>query len=331
MANLEISVLIPVRNGELFLEECLNSIVHQTFCDFEVIIVNDYSTDGTARILSNFEKKDPRFSWYENSNRGIIGALQLALSKSSGRCITRMDADDIMETDKLETMHRQLCAFGEGYVALGLVKYFSEKGVGNGFKKYENWLNNLSKNGSNFDDSYKECVIPSPCWMLHASDLTKIGGFDLNRYPEDYDLAFRMKKAGIKVIPAQKVLHFWRDYASRTSRIDENYADNSFLRLKLDYFLELDRDEKKELVLWGAGKKGKRLAQMLIGQKLEFIWVTNNEKKVGKAIYNQWIVHQKVLGELKGCQILVSIADRNFEQVEEERLKNAVHVFYHFA
>jgi hypothetical protein len=242
-----------------------------------------------------------------------------------------MDADDIMEKDKLKTMHQQLLDKGEGHVAIGLVSYFSKKGVGDGFKKYEAWINNLSITGNNFDDIYKECVIPSPCWMLHTSDLSKIGGFNGNRYPEDYDLAFRMKKFKLKVIPAVKVLHFWRDYDARASRNDENYADNSFLKLKIDYFLALDRDFSKTLVLWGAGKKGKQLAKFLIDNKHKFVWVTNNNKKVGKEIYHKQIKNQETISELKGAQVIVSIADRQFQLADEVSLNENTHLFYRFA
>ena len=89
------------------------------------------------------------------------------------------------------------------------------------------------------------------------------GAFDLDIYPEDYDLVFRFYKNNIKVVSSLKKLHLWRDYSSRTSRTDANYADNHFLDLKIKYFLELHYNHNSELVVWGAGKKGKLLAKKL--------------------------------------------------------------------
>ena len=137
-----------------------------------------------------------------------------------------------------------------------MVKYFSEKELGNGYKNYETWLNSLTSKGLNFNEIYKECVIPSPCWMVHREDLEKVNNFESKIYPEDYDLAFRFYQIGLNCIKSNKVLHMWRDYPNRTSRTNPNYADNSFLKLKINYFLKLSYNETKISCL-GQEKKEK--------------------------------------------------------------------------
>ena len=94
--------------------------------------------------------------------------------------------------------------------------------------------------------------------MVYKTDFDRCGGFTPNTYPEDYDLAFRFYKQGLKCIPSNEVLHHWRDYAVRTSRVDAHYAENSFLELKVNYFLELSHDKEKTIIIWGAGAKGKK-------------------------------------------------------------------------
>ena len=141
--------------------------------------------------------------------------------------------------------------------------------------------------GANFQDLYKECVIPSPCWMVYRTDLEKCAAFRPNRYPEDYDLCFRFYENGLKIIPNDQVLHQWRDYPNRTSRTDKNYADNRFLAIKVHYFLKLEMDKTRPLVIWGAGRKGKLIARQLIEYKIDFQWVCNNERKIGRDIYGQ--------------------------------------------
>ena len=259
----EISIIIPFKNTEQFFMECLKSVQKQEYDNFEAILINDHSTDSSLEIAESMAIKDPRFIVLSNMGDGIIPALQTGYSKTKGTYITRMDSDDIMSTHKLSDMHAQLKKNGEGYLAVGLVKYFSSKPLGDGFQKYETWLNKLSLTGSNFDEIYKECVIPSPCWMAHRSDFDRIGGFNSTLYPEDYDLAFRFYKHGLKVIPSSETLHHWRDYASRTSRTHPHYSDNGFLDIKTKYFIELDYIPAKQLILWGAGKKGKKIAKSM--------------------------------------------------------------------
>ena len=97
-----ISILMPVKNAALFLRECLDSIVNQEESNFELIAVDDHSTDSSLKILEEYQKKDPRIQVYKNKEHGIIAALRLAYKKSSGILITRMDSDDIMSLHKLK-------------------------------------------------------------------------------------------------------------------------------------------------------------------------------------------------------------------------------------
>lgn len=289
-----ISVLVPVKNGGVFLEECLHSILAQTISNWELIIVDDHSTDNTLEILNSFSKKDQRIKAFKNTGTGIIPALQLAYTKSKGDFITRMDADDVMTPNKLKVLSQSLIFYGDGYLSTGLVQYFSENKLGNGFKSYQNWLNELTALGCNFKEIYKECVIPSPCWMVSRLDFDKCGGFESNIYPEDYDLCFRFYKNQLKVIPCDTILHKWRDYQTRTSRVHKHYTDNSFFDLKCLYFIELDYQSQKELVLWGTGKKGKKIAKILIAKQIPFTWVSDNNKKIGHDIYGVIIKCQPV-------------------------------------
>jgi len=219
-----------------------------------------------------------------------------------------MDSDDIMTPTKLADLKSALAEVGEGYLSVGLVDYFSAATLGNGYLRYQDWLNQLTASSTNFQEIYKECVIPSPCWMIHRKDLDKCGAFVPDVYPEDYDLCFRFYKAGLKIVGVNKVLHQWRDYPTRTSRTDEHYADNSFLALKVHYFVELEYDKTKELCVWGAGKKGKSIVQKLIKQNIPFHWVCNNENKIGKDIYGVIMEGEEVLSNLQNTQIIIAVA-----------------------
>ena len=311
MQNDKVSIIIPFNDTAYFLPECLDSIVNQTYIDWEVLAVNDHSTDTSLELLSSYSQRDKRIKVFQNNGNGIIPALQTAFAQSSGGFVTRMDSDDIMEPNRLEVMVNSLIKYGKGHVTVGKVKYFSNRGISNGYQRYEEWLNQLTSTGNNFEEIYKECVIPSPCWMVYRSDFEQSEGFEPKRYPEDYDLTFRFYEHGFKIIPCDQVLHLWRDYDTRTSRTHEHYAQNYFLDIKLHYFLKLDYDKNRPLVVWGAGFKGKKIAKGLKKQGLDFIWLCDNPKKIGKKIYGKELVHFEALQSLKNPQSIITVANEN--------------------
>src|SRR5690606_11069630 len=159
------------------------------------------STDSSFYLVELFSLKDERIKLFKNPGIGIIDALKVAFTNSKGALITRMDSDDIMHPNKLQILANNLMEHGKQHIAVGLVKYFSDEGLQEGYKTYEDWLNTLTKTGTNYSEIYKECVIPSPCWMVYREDLIACDAFNPDRYPEDYDLAFRFYKHNFKCIP----------------------------------------------------------------------------------------------------------------------------------
>ena len=319
---------MPVKNAQPFLTDCIKSILSQTETDWELVAVNDGSTDNSKAILEQFAQADKRIHVLENNGAGIIAALRLAYSKSQGNLITRMDADDIMPPIKLETLKRNLLSFEKSHVAVGQVKYFSEEGLKDGYRYYESWLNGLTKNGTNYSDIYRECVIPSPCWMVFREDLDKCGAFDSDVYPEDYDLCFRFYGNGLKPIPNSDMLHHWRDHSSRSSRNDPNYTDNRFLDLKLYWFLKLDHQPEKTLVVWGAASKGKSLAKGLQKAGVDFRWMCNNPNKINKHVYDTLIENVEGISDLSDLQVLVAVANKNEQADIRQRLTGEESFFF---
>jgi glycosyltransferase involved in cell wall biosynthesis len=320
---------MPVKNGAIHLPACLDSIINQTYIHWELIIVDDHSSDNTEQIIQDYMLSDKRISTCKNHGKGIINALRLAFDKSSGQYITRMDADDIMHEQKIELLKNQLFHRGPGFVAVGLVRYFKEGVIGKGYEQYASWLNHLTINSSNFDHMYRECTIPSPCWMMDKTDLEKIGAFDSHIYPEDYDLAFRMKVHNINLASVNKVIHYWRDHEMRATRNDPNYLDNRFVELKVKYFIESEMNERL-LVLWGAGSKGKSIAKQLILRKIRFSWITNNPNKIGQNIYGLKLLSEAVLRETNSKNVIVSISGLNGEKYDSPLMERNNHHSYYF-
>lgn len=324
---------MPVYNAAPFLAECLDSVLCQTHKEFEVLAVNDFSEDSSLEILQKYAAQDERIKILTNEQKGILPALKKALNQSNGQFITRMDADDIMVKHKLASMINVLL-HNTNAVAVGKVEYFATgKELANGYVRYSYWLNMLLDNDNHFDHLYKECVIPSPCWMMERTLLEAIGGFDNGKYPEDYDLAFRLYKHRANVVGVDDVLHLWRDHDSRASRNDKNYADQGFITLKLDYFLEIDRMESKELMLWGAGRTGKSIAKDLLKREVTFRWCTDNASKVNQDIYGVILEDIETIKAAKNLQIITAVKTPDFANENRstfQLLRQAGSCLYHF-
>ena len=146
---------MPVKNTSLYLAECLDSILGQTATHWELLAVDDGSSDDSWKILKNYAQKDARIKVFKNEGKGIIHALRMAYQYSNGTMLTRMDSDDRMSLDKLALMSETLMNCGEGHLVVGLVEYFSDNELGEGYSRYATWLNELSKTGTHFKEIYK--------------------------------------------------------------------------------------------------------------------------------------------------------------------------------
>ncbi len=303
---------MPTFNTAPYLAECLESILAQTEQEWELIAVNNFSTDDSPDILQAYADRDPRIRFFHNEDElgrmGVSPANRFAYRQATGQLITRMDSDDIMPPDRLFLMKKMLLKHGEGHVATGAVRYFGENGVGEGFRRYEAWLNGLAVSGRHFDEVYRENVLPSPVWMAWRSDLEMAQAFKEDVYPEDYDLTFRLRHAGCKIVATTELLHHWRERPDRASRVEEKYLDHSFLELKTHWFLKTDYDENRPLVLWGAGRKGKRLAALLYNENKPFRWVCDQPSKWGHVIGGVKIDSYGILSQLPDAQVIVAVA-----------------------
>lgn len=305
----KISILLPVYNAAPYLEACLDSIVEQTEKNWELLAVNDFSEDESREILDKYARADKRIRVFDNVAKGIIPALRLAYEKSNGNLITRMDADDLMVPEKLTELKTILVQNKRGHLATGKVKYFSENELGGGYLRYEHWLNSLTESNAHFSEIYRECVVPSPVWMLWRDDLDASGAFLPDTYPEDYDLVFRFYQNDLKPVSSSKVLHYWRDHNDRSSRNDPNYANQQYFSLKLPWFLKLDRNSNRPLVIWGAGKKGKQVARMLWERKLGFYWICNSPSKWGHKHFGVTFESIEKVWEMDNPQILILVGN----------------------
>lgn len=107
--NVKVSVIIPVYNVELYLEECLDSVLSQSLRDIEVILVNDGSTDRSFEIIENYAKNDNRIQVLNQDNKGVSAARNIGLSISRGEYILFVDSDDMIIENSLDLLYKQAC------------------------------------------------------------------------------------------------------------------------------------------------------------------------------------------------------------------------------
>jgi len=312
---------MAAKDTEPYLPDCMDSILSQTYTNWELIAINDHSSDKTPKILDSYAEEDSRIKVIHSNRHKLIPALKEGYVHVVGELINRMDSDDKMPTDKLEALVAEWLKHGKGHVIGGGTEHFVDEGeVGGGFRRYEEWLNEVARTSTHYEQIYQECVIPSHSWILHKEDFDKVGGFEPEVYPEDYDLCFRFYKEKLKVIGIDKVLHHWRDRSDRISRTWKEYKDNRYFDLKLRYFYELDRDISRPLVLWGAGRNGKDMAKLLQTKGDQFQWVCDNERKIGKDIYGVIMESLEVIKEWDNPQIMVVVASPDEKKIIRQQL-----------
>lgn len=317
-----ISIIIPTKDTAKYLPECLDSIINQTYKNWEVLAVNDGSSDNSLEILRSYNLKDSRIKALNNPNPSLLKALRYGYAHASGSLIHRMDSDDKMPIDKLEAMSETLISSGKGSVVTGGATYFMDDGeVGDGFKRYVEWLSAVSRENTHAENIYRESVIASNCWLVYRDDFDAIGGFEPDTFPEDYDLCFRFYAGGLKIVGLDKILHHWRDRSDRISRNWDVYKDNRFLNLKTDYFIKVEHDSNRPLIVWGAGRNGKDIVRLLQAKDvINLHWVCDNNKKIGKDIYDIRMQHYSTIPELKQPQVIVAVASPEDQKEIESKL-----------
>lgn len=228
-----ISVIMPVYNAEAYLDEAIQSILKQTYNNFEFIIINDGSTDKSLELIKEYEKEDKRIILISRENRGLVASLNEGIEKSNGKYIARMDADDI----SLPTRFEEQIRFMEKNKDIGIcgtwVEVFGEN------RKAILWkmpINDIE-------------LIPRLLFsvtFIHPSVMMKKDLFDKYnlRYNKDYETAedYKMwldcsKYTKFGNIP--KKLFLYRYLETSVSRIADNAKDEKRYKIISSIFCEV--------------------------------------------------------------------------------------------
>ena len=216
MSNPKVSVLLPIYNGEQYLRRTLDSLLQQSFKDFEVVAVNDASTDQSRAIVESYN--DPRIRLIDNpQNVGQTASLQIALENSRAEYLARQDQDDV----SLPERFAKQVAFLDSHPEVGV--------LGTGYCVIDEHSQELGGTAAFYADETLSEMAWRLLWtarlvdssvMFRRRDAVEVGGFNLAyRYAQDYDLWVRLSfEVGVARIP-EVLLQF---------RVHSDNASNRF-------------------------------------------------------------------------------------------------------
>jgi glycosyltransferase involved in cell wall biosynthesis len=302
-----VSVLLPVRNAEATLGECLASLAAQTLADHEVVAVDDHATDGSRAILDEAAGRDSRVRVLDNPGAGLVAALNAAAKAARAALLARMDADDVCHPDRLRLQAAYFQSTPDLSILGTRVRLTGESGPNEGMRAYVRWLNGLLDHDAIVRDLFVESPLAHPTVMMRAEVLARLGGYRAFDGPEDYDLWLRAHAAGARFAKLPDVLLDWRDGPGRLSRTDLRYAPARFRDLKIRA-LEAGALARRPAVVWGAGPVGKGWSRALRARGHEVAaFVEVHPGRLGQRIHGAPVVPVEEAAATAGALHLAAV------------------------
>lgn len=320
---MSISIVMPVRNAQDTLADCLASILAQTHTDFELIAVDDASRDGTRALLVDAARRDARVRVLDNPSPGLVNALNLGLEAARFDLIARMDADDLMDPRRLQFQYAAFALDATVAVVGSCVSIFEHLSTAQGLREYVRWQNLCQSPRQIADNIYVEAPFAHPSVMFRRAPVLAIGAYRQGLFPEDYDLWLRLAHAGYVMRKLPDALLQWRDSPQRVSRTDPRYSRAAFDRLRAKY---LARDERVRgapdgVCFWGAGRRTRQRVAHL--QRLGIrprLWIDIDPRKIGNIIDDARVVAPSALADLANPFVLSYVTNHG----ARERICNAL-------
>ena len=275
------SVVLPVRDGGPFLADAVASVLNSSLADIELLVVDDHSEDGAVDALP---LNDSRVQVFSCPGTGVSAAFNHGFSMAQGQFIARMDADDLVSSDRFEIQLNYLQCNPHVALCGGRVDIMSEQPLGGGFQRYQQWLNQCVTPAQIKEQLFIESPIPNPTAFFRREALAQLGGYHDPDWPEDYDLFLRADAAGLQMGKPVEVVLKWREHGSRLTHTDARYSVKKFQAAKAHYLVH-HRVHQRPVVIWGAGPTGRDLCDLL--------------KKEGANIQGFLEVHPRRIGGLK--------------------------------
>jgi glycosyltransferase involved in cell wall biosynthesis len=210
----QVSVVMAVFNCERYLEDAVESILNQTFQDFEFIIINDGSTDRSGELLDRLASKDVRIRLVHQENTGLTASLNHGLRMAIGELVARMDADDIALPCRFDQQVEFLKNHLDVVLLGGEVELVSEQGLELGPRGQPTDEQEIRRRLLLGDGG----VITHPAIMFRRSVAVEVGGYDLRfSTTQDLDLFIRLSERG-RITNLPNTVLKWRQHGSSVNR-----------------------------------------------------------------------------------------------------------------
>lgn len=309
MEDPTISILMPAHNACDTLDDAVESLYSQSRRDWELIAVDDGSTDTTLKKLQHHARRDSRIHILSLPRCGIVFALDAAAAQARAPLLARMDADDIARPERLE-MQAAMFIREPGLALCGCRVRMVGAAMGSGRARYERWINALVRHEDIVRELFIECPIPHPTFMLRRDVYEQVGGYQDRGWPEDYDLVMRIWLTGGRMAKPEPILLDWRHRPDRLSMTDARYGEHAFRALKRHY-LRAALDARRRSMSpdsfhqWGAGEVGKKWLREWNPKPRAVVDI--NPHKIGRIIHGVPVIAPEELPSPGNTFIVIAV------------------------
>lgn len=307
-----ISVVLPCYNAEAGLAACLDSLLIQTWADFEIIAVNDGSSDRTLDLLRGYEGRDGRIRVFDRPHGGVVQAMNFGMEQCRGEYVARMDSDDICLPERLALQKCHLDRHPHLGLVGGRVRFGGDPELGRGYKAYVDWTNTLVAEEEIYLSRFVESPYANPSIMFRKELVSRCGPFYDGAFPEDYEFLLRLMAAGVRMDKVPQDVLIWNDPPSRLTRTDPRYDPDAFYRIKAGYLAKwlISRGFTRVSII-GGGRTTRRRALMLEehGVVIER-WLEVDPDKIGQRASGRPVCPWSEVGAPQGEFLLSYVGNR---------------------
>lgn len=328
----DVSIVMPFRNAALTLSRALGSITAQTLTSWELIAIDDHSTDGGPAIVGELAAHDGRVRLVPSRGRGVVEALNTGCAMARAPFIARMDADDEMMPSRLERQVEMMRARQDLGVVSCLVNHGGDARTQAGFAAHVDWLNEQITPEQLRLARFVDAPVAHPSVLFRRSLLDAHGGYLDGPFPEDYELWLRWLSRGVGFGKVPEVLLTWHDPPGRLSRTDPRYAVDAHARLRCQYMaLEwtermrhecASRGAARRTWMWGAGRITRRRFDPLESFGVEIDgYIDIDPRKIGRRVGHRPVIAPEQLGPREETFVLVAVGNRGARELIRAFLK----------
>ena len=262
----KVSVVLPFYNAVKTLSVALQSILDQDFTDFECVMVDNNSSDGSREIAAGWECQDPRFRLVEEKRQGVMYASNRGCEAARGEYLARMDADDVSLPGRLKLQSEFLDSHPDFGAVAGLVNHVGDPETTGGFQRFVEWSNSLVSYEEIYNRRFIEAPIVNPSAMWRRETMELFGLYLSGDFPEDYEMWLRWLDQGVQIAKVPEVVLDWHDSMERLTRTHPIYSDRAFYEIKSKYlakWLSEHNPYHPNVAIWGASRISRRRARIL--------------------------------------------------------------------